>query len=194
VNLLPGRDIRKEEIMDRLLILLLGAFALVLLCMNSNLHADPIEGTWKTFDDKTGEPKSLVNISVDDGRLYGEVIQIFPEEGEDPDPVCEKCPGELRNQKIVGMMIINGLEEKDGTWSGGKILDPENGKSYRCKLWLEDDNLRVRGSLLVFHRTQTWIREVPDPRDEAVPAGRSADLYEAAPEAVEEDSSARNPE
>jgi uncharacterized protein (DUF2147 family) len=180
--------------MNRRLFVLPSVLAFSLANISVDLAAHPIEGTWRTFDEKTGEPKSIIDITVDDGRLYGEIIQIFPKEGEDPDPVCDKCPGELKNQKIVGMFIINGLEEKDGTWSGGKILDPENGKSYGCKLWLEDDDLRVRGSLLIFHRTQTWVREASPSHDEAARASRPVENDEVNSEAVEDDSSAARPE
>jgi uncharacterized protein (DUF2147 family) len=46
----------------------------------------------------------------------------------------------------------------DGTWSGGTILDPESGKVYDCKLWLENGRLMVRGYVAFFFRTQEWIR------------------------------------
>ena len=78
-----------------------------------------------------------------------------------PDPVCEKCPGVRKNQKIRGMVIIDGLvQEDDGkTWSGGEILDPAKGKTYTCKIWLDDGQLKGRGYLGILFRTQTWLRE-----------------------------------
>ncbi len=124
----------------------------------SQVQAESITGIWQTIDDETGEPRSVVEIYERDGKIYGDIVKIYPEKDEDPDPICDKCSDHRKDQKIVGMTIIDGLERKGDKWSGSKILDPEKGKSYNCKLWLEDGKLRVRGSVFVFHRTQTWLR------------------------------------
>jgi len=127
----------------------------------SQVRTESITGNWQTIDDETGEPRSIVEIYERDGKIYGNIVEIYPREDEDPDPVCDKCSDYRKDQKIIGMTIIDGLEQKGDKWSGSKILDPEKGKSYKCKLWLEDGNLRVRGSVFLFHRTQTWLR-VPE--------------------------------
>jgi len=46
-------------------------------------------------------------------------------------------------------------------WQDGKILDPNNGKFYSCKIWLENRNLEVRGYIGFFFRTQQWLRYNP---------------------------------
>ena len=58
------------------------------------------------------------------------------------------------------MQIISGLQydEDDKLWSDGEILDPENGTTYDCKIWLENGQLQVRGYVAFFYRTQTWER------------------------------------
>jgi uncharacterized protein (DUF2147 family) len=43
-------------------------------------------------------------------------------------------------------------------WEDGTIMDPDNGKVYDCKLWVEDGKLKVRGYVAFFFRTQTWVR------------------------------------
>jgi uncharacterized protein (DUF2147 family) len=138
---------------------------------------DSVEGLWQTIDDETGEPKAVVEIQVHDGRLVGHIIELFPKEGEDPDPACDKCPGERRDQPVLGMRIIDGLTVKEDKWGDGKILDPEKGKLYSCELWREGNVLRVRGSVLIFHRTQTWIR----PTLNAVPDAHALMEGESAP-------------
>ena len=50
------------------------------------------------------------------------------------------------------------MKPNGAVWSGGKILDPGNGKIYRCKIWLKDGELKVRGYFGPFYRTQTWRR------------------------------------
>ena len=44
------------------------------------------------------------------------------------------------------------------TWEDGTILDPEPGKVYDRKLWLEDGKLQERGHLAFFYRTQECER------------------------------------
>ena len=87
-------------------------------------------------------------------------MRLFPQPNEDPDPVCDKCdPSDPRfKKKVIGMEIITGLSKNDQEYSGGEILDPENGKIYRSKIWLEGKDLKVRGYWGPFYRTQTWLR------------------------------------
>jgi uncharacterized protein (DUF2147 family) len=56
------------------------------------------------------------------------------------------------------MEIIRDMKKDDDEYTGGHILDPEVGKIYRCKLWIEEGTLKVRGYLGPFFRTQTWQR------------------------------------
>jgi len=120
-----------------------------------------VTGKWKTIDDATGKPRSLVEIFERGGKLYGKVVGIFPRPGKDPDPVCNECdPSDPRYKtKVKGMEIVRNMKKDGSEYSGGDILDPENGKVYRCKLWLEGKELKVRGYLGPFFRTQTWLRE-----------------------------------
>ena len=121
-----------------------------------------ISGKWKTIDDETGDPKSIVEIfQKDDGKYYGKIIKLFRKQGEDPDPICDECDEDdpRYKQKLLGMEIITALEhdEDDNEYGDGEILDPKNGKVYDCKLWVENGKLQVRGYLLFFHRTQEWL-------------------------------------
>ena len=63
--------------------------------------------------------------------------------------------GDKINGKIVWLQ--QGPETKD-KWEGGKIYNPKNGKTYKCTIWLEGNNLKVRGYLGIFYETQTWKR------------------------------------
>lgn len=136
-------------------------FAAVLVSTINAQHED-ITGLWKTIDDETGNPKSVVKIYIQDGKLYGDIVKLFRKPGEDPDPICDKCDEDdpRYNQKILGMTIITDMEfqEDDNEWEDGEIMDPKKGKVYDCKLWVEDGKLQVRGYVLFFHRTQEWLR------------------------------------
>ena len=124
-------------------------------------EATPI-GVWKTVDDDTGEPKSLVRIVDVNGELRGTIEKVFSPPAKKPDPICDKCGGERKDKPVVGMNIMSGLKKSgDLEWSGGEILDPANGKTYRCKVTVIEDGkkLEMRGYVAFFYRTQTWLRE-----------------------------------
>jgi uncharacterized protein (DUF2147 family) len=115
-------------------------------------------GRWKTIDDSSHKPKAIVEIYDQGGKLYGKIIKLFREPGEEADPKCDKCTGAKKNQRVIGMVILEGLKQDGDEWKGGTILDPDNGKTYRCKIKLEKGKLKVRGFIGVslLGRTQYW--------------------------------------
>lgn len=116
---------------------------------------------WVTIDDKTGKQKSVVELYKENGKLYGKIIYLFPREGREPDPKCDKCTDDRKDQPLVGLQIVRELKWNGTSWDGGTIVDPENGKVYSLKLWVNKENndmLHVRGYLGPLYRTQTWIR------------------------------------
>ncbi|WP_436517096.1 DUF2147 domain-containing protein [Ekhidna sp. To15] len=126
----------------------------------ASAYSQSIVGTWKTIDDESGKARSIVEIYEKEGRFFGKIQKLFREEGEDPDPICDECEDHRKGKKIIGMEIISDMKfnKKDDEYHKGEIMDPENGNIYDCKLWVgEDGNLKVRGYLLFFYRTQTWL-------------------------------------
>ena len=127
------------------------------------LAAEPSPvGLWKTIDDDTGDPKSLVRIVDVNGELRGTVEKVFSPPAKSLDPICDKCEGDRKDKPVVGMTIMWGLKKTDDlVWSGGEILDPAKGKTYRCKVTVIEDGkkLQMRGYVAFFYRTQTWLRE-----------------------------------
>lgn len=130
-----------------------------ILIFSISANAQDIIGKWKTIDDNTGKARSIVEIYKKGDKVFGKVVKLFREPGEDPDPICEECSGKKKNQKVIGMEIITDMvfDEDDNEYDKGEILDPENGKLYDCKLWVEDGKLKVRGYLYFLYRTQTWL-------------------------------------
>ena len=117
-------------------------------------------GLWQTIDDHTGKPRGVVRIFEAQGHLYGDVVRIL-----DPDKagaVCLKCTDDRKGKPVQGLQIIRGLTPDGAQWSGGTILDPETGDTYRCSMHLADggQKLVVRGYLGIslLGRNQTWIR------------------------------------
>lgn len=112
-------------------------------------QVDKMVGEWRTVDDKTNQPVSVVNIyKADNGLYYGKLVQLL---------VADE------DQSIIGTMIVKDMKAKDGKLSGGKVFDPESGNTYYCtiKYDAKKDALILRGSLDkagLLGRTQTWIR------------------------------------
>ncbi|MFC5740913.1 DUF2147 domain-containing protein [Dyella tabacisoli] len=119
-------------------------------------------GTWKTIDDTTHKPKSIVQITESHGELQAKVLQVLQSD-EGPHPICKECDGERKNQPIEGMTIMWGVTQDDDVWDGGKILDPKNGKVYKVKLSTVDGGakLNVRGYIgfSLLGRSQVWERQ-----------------------------------
>ena len=140
---------------------LLLALPLMLAAMSASA-ADGAVGRWKTIDDKTGKVKSIVEITqAANGALTGKVVDILHSD-KGPSPVCDGCEGANKNKPVKGMTILWNLKA-DGAnaWSGGTILDPANGKTYKSKVKLQTGGakLDVSGCIAFICRTQTWVRE-----------------------------------
>ena len=120
-------------------------------------------GLWKTFSDKTGQADGLVRIVEVNGELQGTVEKVFSPPAPSANPLCEDCPGELKDKPVVGMRILHGLRRQGEEFSGGEILDPDDGRVYRCRMRLVQGGrkLEVRGyiGIELFGRTQVWERQ-----------------------------------
>ena len=135
---------------------------IVAICQNA-LADGSVLGRWKTIDDKTQKPKSVIEIISSGSGLKGRIVELINPAHKDPR--CEKCQGEQKDQSIVGLEILSGFKSEEGgqKWTDGEVLDPENGKTYKCRLRLKDEgkSLEVRGyvGISIFGRSQTWVRE-----------------------------------
>jgi uncharacterized protein (DUF2147 family) len=120
-------------------------------------------GLWRSIDDKSGQQRSIIRITEENGELRGTVVRIFERPGDDPALRCKECKGDRKDQPVVGMTILWGMRRAGDAWSGGQILDPESGDIYRCSLTLSEDgtSLTVRGfiGISLFGRSQKWLRE-----------------------------------
>jgi uncharacterized protein (DUF2147 family) len=128
---------------------------------SATVPADSPVGLWKTIDDATKQPKALIRISDQGGALVGRIEKILvPNAG---DAVCDQCTDQRKDKPIQGMTILSGLKKDGQEWTGGEILDPNNGKVYKAKVKLADAGrkLDVRGfvGIALVGRTQTWVRE-----------------------------------
>jgi uncharacterized protein (DUF2147 family) len=121
-------------------------------------------GTWTTIDDTTHKPKSIVQITEDNGKLQAKVLQVLQSE-QGPHPLCKKCDGDRKDQPVEGMTIMWDVAKDGDAWDGGTILDPHSGKTYKVKLTVTDngEKLDVHGYIgfALLGRTQVWERRAP---------------------------------
>jgi len=136
------------------------AGALALAGFSAAAQNTPV-GLWKTIDDDGKTEKSLVRITDSSGMLSGKIEKIFDPAKQDSK--CDKCSDERKDKPVLGMVILRNLKQDPDdkeTWSGGEILDPNNGKTYKARLKPLDGGrqLQMRGYIGPFYRTQVWQR------------------------------------
>ena len=115
-------------------------------------------GHWQV-ENSDGSPGGKVDTYLTDGKLFGRVTEVRP--GRTPKDVCDKCSGEYKNQLILGMVIMRNFHPEGDDWVDGAVVDPENGKEYKGKMWAVGKNsLKMRGyvGISLLGRTETWTR------------------------------------
>ncbi|MCA0931514.1 DUF2147 domain-containing protein [Lutimonas saemankumensis] len=126
-------------------------------------RAQGVLGKWHSIDPDTGAKESVIQVYKEGNKLYGKIIEILNE--EDKDKTCTECTGKDKNVPIQGLVIVRGLSEEGDEWTGGKVLDPKNGKLYKCYISLEsEDKLKLRGYIgfSLIGRTEYWYRVKSD--------------------------------
>jgi uncharacterized protein (DUF2147 family) len=145
---------------DKLICALTAATLTIPLGALAKDQATPV-GFWNTISDTDGKPTAVVEIREINNELSGVVRELLVP-ADPQDSICGKCSGERKGQPIVGMEILRHMRRDGNQWSGGEILDPENGETYRATMKLTDggQKLVLRGyvGLPLFGRSQTWVR------------------------------------
>ena len=121
---------------------LFAATALVLAGAGTGLAADPDEGEWKTETGDTGGYLH-VKIAACGAALCGTIDKVVNNE----------------NTSIKGKRMIWDMQAKgNGSYSGGRIWAPDVDKTYRSKMSLNGNALKVSGCVGPICRGQTWTR------------------------------------
>ena len=134
----------------------LGALSLLLTTVLAADLSSPV-GKWRTIDDQSGKPKSIVQITEEQGVLTGKIVELL--EGA-TEKTCSKCEGDLKDQPLVGMKILWGLKKSGEEWTDGKIFNPADGGTYTSKVKLTEGGktLEVTGKWMLFSKQQQWRR------------------------------------
>lgn len=151
---------------------LIALLAALTVCAGVAFAADPVEDYWISWDEKTNKATGGWVIYEKNNLLYGEMLSAA---GEKPDTNAYRCKGvkpikgfpvagKPEDMHLMGTPWIFGLKkDATGAWSGGTVVDPGDGKAYKCKItyhvakgntpvWLE-----MRGEIgLGIGRSQHW--------------------------------------
>jgi len=137
---------------------LLSILFVIFITTSTFAQADKILGTWLSAD-----KKAHVEIyKTTSGAYYGKIIWLS--EPNDPatgkPKVDSKNPdASKRNVPLIGSLTFLNFTYDDGEYTGGKIYDCRDGKTYTGKLWLNaDGTLSMRGYIGFLYNTETWTR------------------------------------
>jgi len=136
-----------------------NVFVLMFICFSTTLFGQSVIGKWTTIDDASGKKKSTVELYKKDDKLYGKITYLYPREGRPANAKCDLCTDDRKDKPLLGLQIVRDLKWNGSEWKGGTIVDPENGKIYTVKIWIDKkspDKLNVRGYVGPFFRTQIW--------------------------------------
>ncbi|MDP7416495.1 MAG: DUF2147 domain-containing protein [Desulfobacterales bacterium] len=141
------------------LFILIACMLLFMFTSSLAQEADDIIGEWYT-----AEGKSLVKIYKCNDLYCGKIIWLKePKYDDGTDKIDKNNPDESKKtRKIIGLDIVYGFKHKDkNRWTHGKIYDPNNGKTYSCKIKLVDNELKLRGyiGISLIGRTTVWTKK-----------------------------------
>jgi uncharacterized protein (DUF2147 family) len=127
-------------------------------------------GYWKRIDEDTGKPLSIFRLWEDKGKLIGKIVKVFPKQGQKAQALCSECSGAQHDKPVTGLIFLWGFSREEGNankWVDGKVLNPEDGKTYNCEVELAEDGktLNVFGYMRLLFKvggTSKWQRATPE--------------------------------
>ena len=131
---------------------LAAATALAAAIASPALADDPVEGLWLV---QAGTAKvKVAPCASDKTKMCGQVAWLKTTGAKD----ANNPDASLRSRPILGMLMIRDFKSAGpGKWTGGKINDPNSGKTYGSKMSANPDGtLKVEGCVAVVCQAQTW--------------------------------------
>ena len=129
-----------------------------LIVSNANAQSQ-ILGEWLNAD-KNGK----VEIYKVEENYFGKISWIKNPNNPDGTPQRDVLnpDTELRNQTIVGLVIMKNLQyDGDDEWEDGTIYDPDSGKTYSCTMEIDENGvLGIRGYIgfSLLGQTTEWTK------------------------------------
>ena len=110
----------------------------------------PITGNWMT-----AEGKAAVEIAPCGPAFCGHIARVLKPRPGGPAMDIRNPDPRLRTRPMAGLLILTGLHPEGNRW-GGRIYDPETGRTYRAELTRAGEALTVKGCLGPLCRAQHW--------------------------------------
>jgi uncharacterized protein (DUF2147 family) len=134
----------------------------IIVFISLNIHSqtpkgEEIIGTWLV-----GNSKAKIKIYKNGSKFNGKIVWLKEPTYSDGTPKVDKNNSDAAKQKqpLIGLDLLKDFEFENGHWENGTIYDPENGKTYKCKISFRDGKLDVRGYIgfTLIGRTDVWFR------------------------------------
>ncbi len=120
--------------------------AMVLLFSAGMTMADPLEGLWRTGGDDNGH-SGLIKVAPCGDQLCGTLIKAYDDTG-----------AEIDSDNIGRNIISETVAQGDGYYKG-LVYSPDRDKTYKSKLQMTGNTLKVRGCVMFICRDGgTWQR------------------------------------
>jgi uncharacterized protein (DUF2147 family) len=125
---------------------------------SQSLAGDKILGTWMS-EKKNGK----IEVYRSGNKYYGKLVwgdKMYEADGKTSKKDVKNADAGQRSRNLKDLVLLTDMSFDDGEWSGGKIYDPESGKTYSCNMKLDGLKLNIRGyiGLSLFGRTSVWTR------------------------------------
>lgn len=124
----------------------------------SSFAQDITQGTWFN-EEKTGK----IQFFKQGDKINGKIVWIKePNENGKPRMDKENPDLKLRTRPLVGLTNLKNFKVSGkGTWDDGEVYDPNNGKTYSCKMTLvSPTQLDIRGyiGISIIGRTSKFTK------------------------------------
>ncbi|MES2199893.1 MAG: DUF2147 domain-containing protein [Chlamydiota bacterium] len=178
--------------MIKTLFLTLFCAVLVLVSCSTETKQEDITGLWKSRDQHSDKPRSLVAVYKYKDKYYGRMLATYDDNGNIKDTIIEKkdkATGVVGNPPYCGMDFVYDVQKEEDSSEDkikyeGKIIDPEKGKVYDAELWLDGNDLIVRGEIWIFGKNIPWHKASKKDLPKGFSMGDIKDFVPVIPQAL----------
>jgi uncharacterized protein (DUF2147 family) len=132
--------------------MLLGMIGLALVAAPQS--ADAAVGRWKTQTRGGVVEIQRCGASICGRILTSDALRTNPDLRD-----ARNGDARLRTRPLRGLQILSGFKQSGSGWTGGKIYNAEDGKTYSAEVRVAGDQLKLKGCVVwPLCNTQTWTR------------------------------------